>query len=99
MIKLQSVFPRENKKLEIHFSDGSSGVIDLSEYFDFIGVLEILKDEQVFKKVKIKNNSIHWTEDCELSPDTIYSIITKKKIIIDNKIVFDPELKKGAWTK
>jgi hypothetical protein len=98
-MKLKSALPLEDSKLEITFTDGISGVVDLSEYLEFIGVLEILKDKNTFNKVSIKDNAIHWTEDCELSPETIYSIITNKKIFVDGKVVFDPALKKNAWIK
>ena len=98
-MELKSVIPVEHFKLKITFTNGVTGIIDLSEYLDFIGVLEILNDKEIFKKVKIKENAIHWTDECELSPETLYSIITGRKITMDNKVVFDPALKKNAWIK
>lgn len=98
-MQLKSVTPIDKSKLQVSFTDGTAGIFDLTEYLEFIGVLDILKNENIFKQVTIKENTIHWTDDCELSPETIYSIITGKKIIIDNKVVFDPALKKNAWIK
>jgi hypothetical protein len=98
-MEIQKVTPLADKKLQIIFKDGQSGILDINEYFELSGVLEILQDDNMFKKVTIKNNCLHWTDDCELSPETLYAIIANKKIFIDGKVVFDPALKKKAWNR
>jgi hypothetical protein len=97
--KLKNVKILPSKQIYLEFSDGVDGVFSFEDYFNYKGVLKILKNEKNFKKACIKNNSLHWTDECELSTDTLYAIITKSVIIVDEKIVFNPKLGKEAWVR
>lgn len=89
--------------IQIHFADGIHGKFFFSDYFEYLGYFEFLKDINQFLNLKVDEygSYIYWTdndnEEVEIDLDILYSIITKKKIIIDEKIVFDPSLGKQAW--
>ncbi|MBI5633361.1 MAG: DUF2442 domain-containing protein [Nitrospirae bacterium] len=70
MKKVISVKPIEGKKVEIVFSDGVSGVFDVTPYIrsDFFRRLE---DEQYFRQVSLFFSGIGWPEGQDLGPDTI----------------------------
>ena len=70
MKKVISVKPLEGKKINVVFSDGLSGVFDVSPYLksDFFKRLE---DEDYFKQVRLFFTGIGWPEGQDLGPDTI----------------------------
>ena len=70
MKKVVSVKPIEGKKVEIVFSDGVSGVFDVTPYIksDFFKRLE---DDKYFKQVGLFFRGIGWPEGQDFSPDTI----------------------------
>ncbi|MBI4764259.1 MAG: DUF2442 domain-containing protein [Deltaproteobacteria bacterium] len=70
MKKVISVKPLEGKKINVVFSDGLSGVFDVSPNLksDFFKRLE---DENYFKQVRLFFTGIGWPEGQDLGPDTI----------------------------
>jgi hypothetical protein len=70
MKKVISVKPLEGKKINVVFSDGLSGVFDVSPYIksDFFKRLE---DEDYFKQVRLFFTGIGWPDGQDLGPDTI----------------------------
>ncbi len=70
MKKITSVKPLEGKKVAVVFSDGVSGVFDVSPYIrsDFFKHLE---DDDYFKQVRLFFTGIGWPEGQDLGPDTI----------------------------
>lgn len=70
MKKVSSVKPLEGKKVAVVFSDGMSGVFDVTPYIrsDFFKRLE---DDAYFKQVRLFFTGIGWPEGQDLGPDTI----------------------------
>jgi hypothetical protein len=70
MQKVISVKPLKGKKITVVFSNGLSGVFDVSPYLksDFFKRLE---DEDYFKQVRLFFTGIGWPEGQDLGPDTI----------------------------
>ena len=70
MKRITSVKPLEGKKLAVVFSDGVSGVFDVSPYIrsDFFKRLE---DDDYFKQVRLFFTGIGWPEGQDVGPDTI----------------------------
>ena len=70
MKKVIRATPLEDKKIHIVFSDGQSGVFDMTPYIrsDFFKRLE---NEEYFKKVRIFFSGIGWPEGQDIGPDTI----------------------------
>ena len=70
MKKVISVKPIEGKKVEIIFSDGVTGIFDVTPYIrsDFFKRLE---DDDYFRQVRLFFSGIGWPEGQDLGPDTI----------------------------
>jgi hypothetical protein len=70
MKKVTSVKPLDGKKVAIVFSDGVSGIFDVSPYIrsEFFKRLE---DDEYFKQVRLFFTGIGWPEGQDLGPDTI----------------------------
>lgn len=87
----------KDKNIFLKFSDGKSGTFNFDDFFTYKGILAPLKDDLYFQKVEILDDTISWPNECDFCPDVLYSIITKEKIYVNKKLVFDPNLKKNAW--
>lgn len=72
MKKIISVTPLEEKKVSVVFSDGLSGIFDVSPYIrsDFFKQLE---DDGYFRQVRLFFAGIGWPAGQDLGPDTIES--------------------------
>jgi len=97
MIKITRLKTYDDRTIEIEYSDGVTGRFNFEDYFSYQGNLSPLKDLNYFKQAKFEDNILKWNDDIDLCPDIIRAIISNEKIIIDNKIVFDPALKQNAW--
>ncbi len=69
-IKVRSL---EKYKLELTYSDGTVGTIDLSHLANK-GVFSIWEDADTFDRVHIdaETNAIAWNKDVDLCPDTLF---------------------------
>jgi hypothetical protein len=89
--------------IQVQYADGVRGKFLFSDYFEYLGYFEFLKDINQFLNLKVDEDGcyIYWTdpdgEEVEIDPAILYSICTQQKIIIDEKVVFDPSLGKQAW--
>ena len=54
-----AVVPRDNYMLDITFSNGESGVLDMKPYLDF-GIFNRIKDCIYFEKVTVAFDTIEW---------------------------------------
>jgi hypothetical protein len=59
------------------FSDGTQGVVDLSDMIGK-GVFAKLTDADEFNKVFIDGRTVAWKGGLDLCPDTLYSEVTEK---------------------
>ena len=59
-------------KLEVKFEDGKKGIFDVKPYLSFVQFAE-LKDEYMFKTVKIDGLSISWDNGADICPDELYN--------------------------
>ncbi|MDP2178069.1 DUF2442 domain-containing protein [Methylicorpusculum sp.] len=66
-----AVFPRDHYLLEITFSNGESGILDMKPYLDF-GIFNRLKDCQSFEKVSVAFDTIEWESGADLDPEFVY---------------------------
>lgn len=73
----------EDYKIEVFFSDGKSGVVDLEEEL-WGEVFEPLKDVKVFKSFTLDHElkTIVWSTGADLAPEFLYS---KVKIGINDQ--------------
>ena len=78
MIKPVSVTALPRYRIRVAFSDGTEGVVDLSDLAGR-GVFKAWQDEQFFKGVHVgPGRQIQWSEDIELCPDAVYLRLTGK---------------------
>ena len=76
---LVDVKPLRKYRLHVIFSDGTEGVIDLSE-FAGKGVFSLWNDKKKFEKVQIgSSGELIWSEDVDLDGLGIYLKLTGKK--------------------
>jgi len=77
MNKIISVNPLENKKVEVVFADGMSGLFDVTPYIksDFFKHLD---DDNYFRQVRLFFTGIGWPEGQDLGPDTIAAELQPK---------------------
>ncbi len=77
--KLIEARPLERYQLWVKYSDGSAGIVDLSELAGQ-GVFALWNDYREFQKVFVgPYGEIAWNEQVELCPDSAYLKITGKK--------------------
>ncbi len=65
--------------LYLKFENGIEGNIDISKYIPFEGVFEKLKNLEYFSTVNVNKElgTIVWDNGADLSPNFLYSIISK----------------------
>ncbi len=81
MHKVITVKALANYKVRIRFSDGTEGVIDLSDMVGK-GVFSTWKDPKQFAQVFIdpETHTLAWPGGIDLCPDTLYEEVTKIKV-------------------
>jgi hypothetical protein len=77
-MKIISVKPLPDFKLQIAFDDGVSGRIDLKEYVRY-GIFSVLQNEDSFKNAYTNGYSIAWSEDLEIDALAVYAEILNKE--------------------
>jgi len=78
MIKPVSVGALPNYRIRVAFSDGTEGVVDLSDLAGR-GVFKAWKDENFFAGVHVgPGRQIQWSDDIDLCPDAVYLRLTGK---------------------
>ncbi len=72
------VQPRLQRLLDVEFSDGTAGSIDLSDliYANDAGVFRALRDDEEFFHVFIENGAVVWPCGVDLAPDAMWARIT-----------------------
>lgn len=72
------VVPRDDFILDITFSNGESGVLDVKPYLDF-GIFKRLKDCKFFEKVIVAFDTIEWESGIDLDPEFVYDKCKKNR--------------------
>ncbi|WFE69100.1 DUF2442 domain-containing protein [Thiomicrospira sp. R3] len=71
MNKVISVIPLADYRLQLKFSTGEETVFDMTSYLDK-GVFTQLRDVTVFKQAYIAWDTVCWSNELDISPDTLY---------------------------
>ena len=80
MFKATSLQVLDAHRVEIEFSDGSKGVVDLSDLIGK-GVFKRLQDENIFRTAEIRRGrSLSWGDDIDLCVDALYLQVTGKTV-------------------
>ena len=76
-LAVKDVKPLENYHLLLKFENGEERVFDVKPYLE-IGKFQELKDENLFKTVKVCFDSIEWANQLDLDPELLYEKSYKK---------------------
>jgi len=69
-------------KLELTFENKEKRIFDVKPYLD-TGLFKKLRDENLFKMVKISHDTIEWPNGIDLDPEVLYekSKVRKKEVV------------------
>jgi hypothetical protein len=70
-LSIKEVKPLEDYNLLLKFENNEEKIFDVKPYLE-IGKFQELKDENLFKSVKICFDSIEWDNQLDLDPELLY---------------------------
>jgi hypothetical protein len=70
-LSIIDVKPLEDYKLLLKFENEEEKIFDMKPYLD-VGKFQELKDENLFKKVKISFDTIEWANGLDFDPEVLY---------------------------
>ena len=64
-------------RLRVRFNDGTVGIVDMGQFIrsETAGVFAVLRDERLFRQVKITLGAVTWPGDLDLAPDAMHNAI------------------------
>ncbi len=71
MHKLKSIKFLKGYKIDLHFDDGTQGVVDLS-HLKGKGVFKAWNSDIKFEDAYIDNGVLAWSNDLDICPDSLY---------------------------
>ena len=79
-LSVNKVKPLADYKLELTFENKEIKIFDVKPYLD-TGLFRTLRDEKVFKMVKVSYDTIEWPNGVDLDPEVLYekSKVRKKE--------------------
>ena len=77
-LSIVDVKPLENYQLLLKFENNEEKIFDVNPYLE-IGKFQELKDEKLFKTVRVSFDSIEWDKQLDLDPKLLYQ---KSKAVI-----------------
>jgi hypothetical protein len=60
-----------NYQIEVRFADGEVRLFDMLPYLGYPAFSD-LRTESLFMRAKILHGTVAWTEEIDISPDTLY---------------------------
>jgi hypothetical protein len=75
-IRVQSVEPREDFIVNIHFTDGSQREINLEPYLRGPVSEALLNDPSLFRSMRVEEGTITWPNGADIDPDVLYYGLT-----------------------
>ena len=79
MYKITNVKVLQDYQLELEFTDGKKGIVDLS-HLAGKGVFSLWDDYSKFESVRIgTSGELIWSDQIDLCPDSLYMQITNQK--------------------
>ena len=78
-LAVKDVKPLENYNLLLKFENDEEKIFDVKPYLN-IGKFRELKDENLFKSVKVSFDSIEWANQLDLDPELLYEKSHNKAI-------------------
>lgn len=70
-LAVKDVKPIENYRLILTFENEEVRLFDMNPYLN-TGIFKELKDESLFKAVRVSFDSIEWPNEADVDPETLY---------------------------
>lgn len=70
-LAVKDVKVMDNYKLILTFENNEKRLFDMTPYLE-LGVFKTLKDENLFKTVKVSFDTIEWSNGADIDPETLY---------------------------
>ena len=70
--KLKAVEPLQNYQLLLTFDNGEQRQFDMNSYLDK-GIFAELKDQSLFRTVRVSFDTIEWCNGADLCPEVLYT--------------------------
>jgi hypothetical protein len=77
-LSIVNVKALENHNLLLKFENNEERIFDMSPYLE-IGKFQELKDEQLFKTVRVSFDTVEWDNGLDLDPELLYE---KSKAVV-----------------
>jgi len=71
-LAIKQVEPLENYNLLLTFENGEMRQFDMLPYLD-LGIFQELKDEEMFRTVKVSFDTIEWDNEADIDPEILYN--------------------------
>ena len=68
---VKSVKPLPDYQIELQFDNDEVRVLDMTSYLDF-GIFAELRDEELFRTVRVCFDSVEWKNGADLCPEALY---------------------------
>ncbi len=67
-------------RLRVLFSDGTEGTVDLADFLQSpsAGVFAALRDESLFRQVRVELGAVTWPGELDLAQDAMYRAIKER---------------------
>ena len=61
-------------RLRVRFNDDTAGIVEMAEFVKSAaaGVFAVLRDEKLFRQVKVSLGAVTWPGDLDLAPDAMH---------------------------
>ncbi len=68
---------RQEFRLWVRFNDGTEGEVDMAGFVrsSRAGVFAALRDERLFRQVRLEWGAVSWPGELDLAPDAMYEAI------------------------
>jgi len=70
-LAVKDVEPLEDYNLLLKFENNEEGIFDVKPYLE-VGKFKELKDEKLFRSVRVSFDSIEWANQLDLDPELLY---------------------------
>jgi hypothetical protein len=70
-LSVVGVKPLEDYRLLLTFENGEKRLFDMNPYLDK-GIFKELKDERLFRSVRVSFDSIEWSNQADIDPEVLY---------------------------
>lgn len=70
-LAVKDVKVMDNYKLILTFENNEKRLFDMTPYLE-LGVFTTLKDENLFKTVRVSFDTIEWSNGADIDPETLY---------------------------